>query len=163
MLKQIQDEIYEWSVKNFGRRVRLTFNPIQILQSTVMSGKMAHSLLKISQGIRGKKQDLTLIYDGARNGLKDVNSIPVTQMKEVVFESDISSLLGVIEEVGEITYAVLTNNPKEIQDGIADTMVYLLDFCARNGFDSETLLTTVWAKVKERDWKKDPKSGGEVK
>lgn len=160
MIKNIQREIYEWSCKNFGTRVRLAFNPIQVMQGMVMMGKMAHSLLKISQGIRGKKQDLSLIYDGARQALHTITQPSATSLNQVDVDADISSLLGVIEEVGEICYAVLIKDPKEIEDGIADTMVYLLDFCARNGYDGESALTKTWNKVKERDWKKDPKLGG---
>lgn len=162
MLKQTQEEIYEWSKRNFGSSIRIAFNPFQTLQSAVMLGKMAHSLLKISQNIRGKKQDLSLIYEGAKEGLRNINSASSSSLPPADFDADISSLLGVIEEVGEIAFAVLTKDPKEIEDGIADTFVYLLDFCARNGYDGEKSLKTTWEKVKQRDWKKDPKRGGEV-
>ena len=73
-------------------------------------GEIAHSILKMSQGIRGTR------------------------------EQHISA----------------------IQDGIADLLIYTLDFCARNGYDADTLLSEVWERVKHRDWKHDPQTGGNI-
>lgn len=159
MIKTIQQEIHTWSVKNFGRRVTLKFNPIQILQTSIMVGKMAHSVLKTSQGIRGKKEDLKLIYEGAKHGANAILSVQGESLGKINMDTDISSLLGVIEEVGELAYGCATNNPREIIDAIGDIQVYLFDFAARNGYDAEDILLKTWAKVKERDWKANNKTG----
>jgi NTP pyrophosphatase (non-canonical NTP hydrolase) len=81
----------------------------------------------------------------------------------------ISSFLGMVEEVGELAHAVLKwsqgirgtaeEHQAEVEDSIADLLVYTLDFCARNNMDAEMLLANVWAKVKLRDWKKNAATG----
>jgi NTP pyrophosphatase (non-canonical NTP hydrolase) len=81
----------------------------------------------------------------------------------------ISSFLGMVEELGEIAHGILKmgqnirgtkeEHEEEISDGIADLLVYLLDFCGRNNRDAEELLQKVWDKVKQRDWVKNNKDG----
>jgi NTP pyrophosphatase (non-canonical NTP hydrolase) len=81
----------------------------------------------------------------------------------------VSSFLGMVEEMGEIAHSILKmtqgirgDDEKHIEgvkDGIADLLVFLLDFCGRNGMDAENLLSDVWAKVKLRDWNKNKLTG----
>ena len=81
----------------------------------------------------------------------------------------ISSLLGMVEEMGELAHAVLKwtqgirGTPEEhqeaIRDSIADLLVFTLDFCGRNGMDAQQLLEDVWPKVKQRDWKNNAVTG----
>jgi NTP pyrophosphatase (non-canonical NTP hydrolase) len=77
----------------------------------------------------------------------------------------ISSLLGMVEELGELSHAILKWAQGEhkiaIQDSIADLLVFTLDFCGRNDMDAEELLNRVWSKVKLRDWNKNKLTGGE--
>lgn len=83
----------------------------------------------------------------------------------------ISSFLGMVEEIGELAHHVLKmgqniRGSREVHlagvvDSIADLLVFTLDFCARNGMDAEDILSEVWSKVKQRDWKKDSVRGGE--
>lgn len=84
----------------------------------------------------------------------------------------ISSFLGMVEELGEIAHAILKmtqgirgtreEHTEAIKDGIADLLVFTLDFCARNQMEAELLLDEVWKKVKQRDWNKNNQTG-EVK
>lgn len=81
----------------------------------------------------------------------------------------ISSFLGMVEELGEIAHAVLKwtqgirgtqeEHKLAVEDGVADLLVFTLDFCARNGMDAEELLEAVWAKIKQRDWVKNNQTG----
>jgi NTP pyrophosphatase (non-canonical NTP hydrolase) len=83
---------------------------------------------------------------------------------------DVSSFLGMVEEVGEIAHAVLkmsqnikgtrAKHEADVIDGIADLIVFTLDFAGRNGLDAESALERVWAKVKQRDFTKDKDLGG---
>jgi NTP pyrophosphatase (non-canonical NTP hydrolase) len=112
MLKKMQDEIIEWSHRNFGD-VPNSQIPIRISSFLGMVeevGEIAHAILKKSQGIRGTDEE----HDEA------------------------------------------------ISDGIADLLVYTLDFCGRTDRNSEELLTKVWAKVKQRDWTKNKKDGSVI-
>jgi len=78
-------------------------------------------------------------------------------------------LLGVAEEVGELSHAHLKleqgirGDPAEHLsakvDAVGDIVIYLADYCERNGFDLDTAVTIAWAEVSKRDWRKDPKGG----
>jgi NTP pyrophosphatase (non-canonical NTP hydrolase) len=78
-------------------------------------------------------------------------------------------LLGALEELGELAHAHLkqeqqirTNEDHEAnaKDAIADTIIYLADYCNTRGFDLGDILTQTWNKVKLRDWKRDPRFAG---
>jgi NTP pyrophosphatase (non-canonical NTP hydrolase) len=82
---------------------------------------------------------------------------------------NLSSFLGMVEELGELAHAILKQaqgirgtkeeHDEAIDDAIADLMVFTLDFAGRNNKDLESIFNRVWAKVKERDWKKNPQLG----
>jgi len=79
-------------------------------------------------------------------------------------------LLGAVEELGELCHAHLKRKqgirgtPAELEvaakDAVADIVIYLADYCTARGFDFQTLMEETWAKVKARDWKADPVTGG---
>ena len=110
MLRETQDEITEWSNKNFGvvLNSQIPYRVSSFLGMVEEMGEIAHSILKLTQGIRGET----------------------------------------------------STHIEGIKDGIADLLIFLLDFCGRNGMDAESLLNDVWAKVKLRDWTKDRLKGG---
>jgi len=77
-------------------------------------------------------------------------------------------LLGVQEEVGELSHAFLKraqgirvneDHDAAIKDAVADIVIYLLDFCTAEGIDLQSVLAETWAQVKARDWKVAPESG----
>ena len=79
-------------------------------------------------------------------------------------------LLGVGEEVGELMHAHLKQEQgirkgedhiANAKDAVGDIMVYLADYCNARGWDMQEILDETWAKVRERDWVKDPVRGGE--
>ena len=79
------------------------------------------------------------------------------------------SLLGVVEEVGELSHAHLKREQgirgteqehiEEAKDAIGDTIIYLTDYCTRMGFDFQEIMEDTWNQVKQRDWQKNPKKG----
>lgn len=81
-------------------------------------------------------------------------------------------LLGAVEELGELAHAHLkqlqgirgtaAEHEAAAQDAVADAIIYLSDYCSARGFDLQALVETTWARVKQRDWKKDRLRGGEA-
>jgi NTP pyrophosphatase (non-canonical NTP hydrolase) len=83
---------------------------------------------------------------------------------------DLQPLLGVQEEVGELSRARLKGIQKirgtasewrdaEV-DAVADILVYLADYCGRRDIDMQQAIESVWAKVvKKRNWVANPESG----
>lgn len=75
-------------------------------------------------------------------------------------------LLGITEEVGELSHAHLKglqgirHTPEEVRsmkvDAIADILVYMADYCEREGIDLEGAVIVTWKKVRERNWTQNP-------
>lgn len=78
-------------------------------------------------------------------------------------------LLGAVEEIGELCHAHLkyeqgiregVNTVMELKrDAVADTIIYLLDYCARSGIVLSDALEETWQKVSQRDWTNHPETG----
>lgn len=79
-------------------------------------------------------------------------------------------LLGVMEELGELTHAQLKgmqnirHTPGEIiaqkVDAVGDLMIYLMNYCTAEGLSLADCLEHTWDDVvSKRDWRKDPKEG----
>lgn len=80
------------------------------------------------------------------------------------------SILGVMEEVGELAHAYLKNDQgirisenhdEQMNDAVGDIVIYLADFCNNMGIDLEQIVSETWATVKKRDWTKN-RINGEV-
>jgi NTP pyrophosphatase (non-canonical NTP hydrolase) len=77
--------------------------------------------------------------------------------------------LGMVEEVGEISHAILKaqqgirgyteEDTAEIKDGIGDLLIFLINFCDLNGWDALDILQETWEQVSKRDWQKNPATG----
>lgn len=79
-------------------------------------------------------------------------------------------LLGVGEEVGELMHAHLKSvqgirgtglehHVKKV-DAVGDILIYLADYCERNGIGMEAAMEVTWETiVKKRNWKQNPESG----
>lgn len=80
------------------------------------------------------------------------------------------ALLGAVEEIGELAHHHLKQvqgirgTPAEheaaAQDAIADTIIYLADYCHTRGFDFQRIVEKTWARVRERDWTRNKVDGG---
>jgi NTP pyrophosphatase (non-canonical NTP hydrolase) len=80
-----------------------------------------------------------------------------------------SSVLGVMEEVGELCHAMLKmkqgiRGSKEkhmasIKDAIGDIQVYLMDVCTGFDLDYHDCLEETWNQVMLRDWTKNKRDG----
>jgi len=78
-------------------------------------------------------------------------------------------LLGLQEEIGELSHAYLKksqgirdneNHDAAMKDAVGDIVIFLADFCSLMGYRLEQEVVATWAKVKQRDWKASPTSGG---
>src|SRR5262245_2028022 len=56
-LSRTQAEIYEWSTRNFGNPVEITYNIWSFLGMVEEVGEIAHAILKYSQEIRGTREE----------------------------------------------------------------------------------------------------------
>lgn len=78
-------------------------------------------------------------------------------------------LLGVVEEVGELSHAYLKRaqgirgddqtHEAKAKDAVGDVLIYLADFCSRMDFDLQQILDETWGAVKQRDWFLNPETG----
>jgi NTP pyrophosphatase (non-canonical NTP hydrolase) len=79
-------------------------------------------------------------------------------------------LLGAVEELGELAHAHLKSlqgirgtqeeHRASAADAVADTIIFLSDYCSAMGFDLQQIVEQTWAKVQKRDWIADPQNGG---
>lgn len=81
-------------------------------------------------------------------------------------------LLGLQEEIGELSHAHLKGEQgiregagdpgaliEKKMDAVGDIVIYLADYCSRNGIDFEVAVSLTWAVVRERNWRANPKAG----
>ena len=84
-------------------------------------------------------------------------------------DSHLAAMLGVMEEVGELSHSVLKGRqgirgtPEEhrlnAQDAVGDIVIFLSDFCTRYDIDFQHAVEKTWAQVKQRDWTKNKVNG----
>jgi NTP pyrophosphatase (non-canonical NTP hydrolase) len=76
-------------------------------------------------------------------------------------------LVGAMEELGELSHAHLkefqgirNKNFKEAkEDSIGDIIVFLADYCNRNGLELSHCVEVAWDTASKRDWIKYPSDG----
>lgn len=79
------------------------------------------------------------------------------------------SLLGAMEELGELAHAQLKGEQAirgtpeehlaESIDAVGDIVIYLAGYCTKLGINMEEAVWQTWRKVRERDWRADPREG----
>lgn len=95
------------------------------------------------------------------------------QKKQPWDQNATAPLLGLIEEVGELSHAHLKQQQKirgtyeEHQiakiDAVGDILIYLADYCGKNAIDMQSALDITWRRVSKRNWSTDAQHGGEGK
>lgn len=70
-MKEIQDEIIEWSHRNFGEvpNSQIPYRISSFLGMVEEVGECAHSLLKMTQGIRGSREEH---IEGVKDAIADL-------------------------------------------------------------------------------------------
>lgn len=79
------------------------------------------------------------------------------------------SLLGAVEELGELAHHVLKmsqgirgdeqHHREEIADAVADCVIFLAGIASHLSIDYGELVQSTWDRVKQRDWVNHPKDG----
>src|SRR5215510_13386187 len=78
-------------------------------------------------------------------------------------------LLGALEELGELAHAhlkeeqgirgsALSHHMAKV-DAVGDVIIYLTDYCWRNGINISDAVTLTWHEVSKRDWIKNTETG----
>lgn len=178
-LQLIQHEIFAWARTNFGVTTVVANQPA-ILNMICFLGRLCHAVLKSSQGIRGTPEEHATAAKQAANTLnraamvfRENSGMKADRGTTIAIPNvQLAAFLGAMEELGEMAEMLLSRldepidgdnkRAQKVKDGVGDLQVYLLDFCASNGLDAEDCLNTAWAKVSQRDWKKDKLKGGEA-
>lgn len=83
--------------------------------------------------------------------------------------SALETILGVVEEVGELVHTILKSRQGirynevearyKMRDAVGDIVMYLINFCNYMGWDFAEVVEETWEQVKDRDWVKYPKNG----
>lgn len=130
MLDQIQKEIEVWTEYNFGNR-----------------------------GVGEQWQQLL--------GLIEECGELAGVVSEEGYIDENGNMLKLQNAVGKLSHCFLKRSQgirkkdydAGIKDAVGDIMVYLLNFCNKEGISVETCLEETWNEVKKRDWIKFPKNG----
>lgn len=79
-------------------------------------------------------------------------------------------LMGVMEELGELCHAYhkgkfgIRGTKEELfakeGDAVGDILIFLAGYCSTRGISMQDAMEYAWAQVKNRDWKKNPTTGG---
>lgn len=84
----------------------------------------------------------------------------------------IDPVLGMMEELGELSFAVLKNKQgirgvgeeeiiELVKDAHADLIIFSLGLAELYGYSLEEVLQQTWDGVKQRNWVEDPQKGGQ--
>lgn len=83
-------------------------------------------------------------------------------------QSNWEPLLGLSEEVGELSHAFLKRHQAirgnedhiaNIQDAVGDIVIFLANFCNNMGLDMDAILEKTWEQVQKRDWRANEPKG----
>ena len=104
------------------------------------------------------------------SGLKAIqDEVGVWADKNFGKQAAYKPLLGIVEELGELTHAQLKmeqgirineDHTEAAKDAIGDLMVYLMHYCYVRGFNIEEIIEMVWEEVSQRNWNKNKEIGG---
>jgi NTP pyrophosphatase (non-canonical NTP hydrolase) len=92
----------------------------------------------------------------------------VWQRKNFGLVPDVDSLLGIVEEVGELSHGftkkrqgnrVNEDHDRDMQDAIGDIVIFLMSFCTSQGWDFEDIVVETWEEVSKRNWVRFPENG----
>jgi hypothetical protein len=171
-LSALSKEVGEWANANFDSKDPLdpfmglieelgelaTMERVHPL--LVIVAKMSHHVLKTKQGIRGTEQQHQKSYEILKDDLYDlIVDGDLDWSERSKFTTSVETGVPLISKKGKI----LTEDEilKERKDAVGDIMIYLSDYCYRSGFDLGEIVQETWAKVSQRDWRKNPVDAAE--
>lgn len=84
-------------------------------------------------------------------------------------QNSMHSLVGVVEEVGELAHALLKMDQKirgtdeehiaEGKDAVGDIFIYMAGLCNKHGWNMQKCIEKAWIEVANRDWTKNRMDG----
>ncbi len=84
-------------------------------------------------------------------------------------ESAWTCLLGVVEEIGELSHIELKHHMgiryeddevnEKVLDAVGDITIFLMSYCTHRNICFTQAVLDVWEQVRKRDWRKYPKTG----
>lgn len=168
-LRQMQSEVREWSNRNFPNNE--PWHPLMGIGEEL--GEIMHSYLKMSQGIRGTREEhLAKIADGigdvviyacdfaSRKELK-LNKINLIELsyKDRLQRIDFNYLLQSQVFYGKVVENFINFNT-EIIPYLKGVLNHLSAFAVLLGIDMEQEIITTWEQVRQRDWNKAREENG---
>lgn len=96
------------------------------------------------------------------------DAVSVWQLKNFGEHPGWHPLLGIVEEVGELSHAHLKkvqnirlneDHDANKRDAIGDILIYLADYCNQEHIDMQQCMEITWAGVRQRDWTKNKEKG----
>lgn len=181
---ELQQEIYQWKVKNFGGKVKHGHqNMLGVIEEI---GELSHSVLKKQQGIRLNENHDEKIEDAIGdififllNWLSEKNII--IDMPLVFYDDSVCNVddeINVMEvymSAYELVHIQLSHETGKIKDNklskyeteqffrqSAKTLIEkLIFFCGCNNLSFETVVLNTWSQVKQRNWKENKINGAE--
>lgn len=171
-LDTIQNEIGQWTESNFGQQppsyplvgaieemgeladayiaqhessqIGIDTQIFLMLALQAEVGKIAHSILKRTQGIREDDPDVGI--EPQREAIA-VSRYILQDLDEMVEEP---------HDGREVDLDAVPDPSEELIDSVADTQIYLGDFSHRAGIDMAGSLESTWLNiVSDRDWDSD--------
>lgn len=117
---------------------------LMILALQAEVGRLAHSVLKRTQGIREDDPDVGVEAEK--------EAIAITR----VLLKDLHETVDDPHDGQEVDLDQVPDPSEELIDSVADTVIYLNDFSERAGIDLDAAVSDTWnGIVSERDWDSD--------
>jgi NTP pyrophosphatase (non-canonical NTP hydrolase) len=162
---ELQKEVGEWSVKNFGTQPPER----RILGMIEELGELAHCVVKQEQKIRTNTSTMQKEWDAVGDLIiymldfcysinldlssiiqQDDNRTALTGIWTAPLIFDVCKKLGVLAELE-------SNGDKLIQ--LDKIVLNLKIYCIAKDFNFESVVQTTWDKVKQRNWHEFPNDG----
>lgn len=135
-LDVFQGQVREWSQRNFGEGNSKGFAPI--------SG-VAEEFGELSDGL---VESLMTAADG---------------LLSVIAALKVAGAIGRLHHAHLKGHQGIRHTPEEVadkkKDAVGDILVYLADYCGREGIGMSECVERAWGEVKHRDWLKNSKDG----
>jgi NTP pyrophosphatase (non-canonical NTP hydrolase) len=144
-------------------------------------GELSHAQLKMEQGIRGTREEH---LEKQKDAIADVVVFAADycssmgwDLQDIVGFETFSQLQASLlkdgrhdwelvfrarKHLGKLDDAFLKESELMGRDALRSIFTSLAAYCNRRGWDMHVEVMAVWAKVSQRDWKKNAKTGGDL-
>lgn len=171
-----------------NNEIRISFEEASsqtMVQAALLISHLHEQLEKSKEKVTELQAQLTREVEKRRDAEMHITSVGGSSLRTLQSEQEewamenfgpqpsYLSLLGAMEELGELSHAHLkavqrirqtdAARSKELkEDAIGDIIVFLAGYCNGEGIDLEEAVFRTWGSVKNRNWRKNPSNGGEI-